>query len=35
MLLEGNLCTDQGAFARLGIEPRRFDEAALSYLRKE
>jgi NADH dehydrogenase len=33
MLLEGNLCTDPDAFARLGIEPRRFDEAALSYLR--
>lgn len=33
MLLEGNTCTDPDGFARLGIEPRRFDEAALGYLR--
>jgi len=32
MLLEGNRCEDNSAFAALGIVPRRFDEPALSYL---
>lgn len=33
MLLEGNTCDASEAFRRLGIEPQRFDESALSYLR--
>jgi len=33
MLLEGNVCDESGAFAILGIEPTRFDEVSLGYLR--
>ena len=33
MLLEGNVCTGDDGLARLGISPRRFEAAALGYLR--
>lgn len=35
MLLEGNVCEGRNDFARLGIEPKRFDLASLSYLSRE
>jgi NADH dehydrogenase len=35
MLLEGNTCNEPGAFAILGIEPERFDEVSLEYLRRQ
>ena len=33
MLLEGNVCTENDGFARLGLTPTRFGPDALSYLR--
>ena len=33
MLMEGNVCTDNNGFARLGITPHRFGVDALGYLR--
>jgi len=33
MLLEGNVCDEPGAFRILGIEPTRFDELSLGYLK--
>ena len=34
MLLQGNVCDTPGAFSQLGIDPKRFDEANLAYLRR-
>jgi len=33
MLLEGNVCTDNDGFSRLGLTPQRFGTDALHYLR--
>jgi uncharacterized protein YbjT (DUF2867 family) len=34
MLLEGNVCDGRDAWTMFGIEPQRFDEAALAYLNR-
>jgi hypothetical protein len=33
MLLEGNVCEGNDAFARLGLPPQRFGIESLAYLR--